>query len=419
MNRDRIFSGMAVLVILGVTGALLWQWTREPAPVPAAVMGEEQEEAFERGPQGGRLLEDGDFALEVTIFESGIPPEFRLYAYLDEMPVSPSAFDARIELTRLGGATDVFRFDPEGDYLRGLGRVREPHSFDVAIEVTHADSTHRWSYESHEGRTAIPQRVADSQGIEVEAAAEAVMTDTIELTGTIQADPGRISEVRSRFPGVVTEISKTIGDRVARGETLGMVETNESLRSIPLTAPIGGLIVDRSVQNGQITGDAPLFVISDMSEVWVYLDVFGKDLASVAVGQAARIETLNGDVIEDRIDWISPLVAHGSQSVRARITVPNPDDRLRPGQFVRASVVVDEYPVGLAVRTSALQTFRDFDVVFARVGDVYEVRMLELGRRNDAWVEVLDGLRSGEIYVTENSYLIKADIEKSGATHDH
>lgn len=419
MNRDRIVSVIAVLVVLGATIGLLWNWANAPQSVMEADSHDEHDEEFERGPNGGRLLEEGNFALEVTIFESGIPSEFRLYAYVDDVLVSPGAVDASVELSRLGGDRDVFSFSPEGDYLRGLERVREPHSFDVDIEVTHAGSSYSWSYESHEGRIAIPQRVADSQGIAVEAAGEAVIFETIDLTGTIQADPGRISEVRSRFPGIVTEVSKTIGDRVTRGETLGMVETNESLRSIPLSAPIGGLIVDRNVQNGQVTGDAPLFVISDMSEVWVYLDVFGTDLESIAIDQPVRIETLNGDVIEDAIDWISPLVAHGSQSVRARITVPNPDDRLRPGQFVRATVEIEQHPVQLAVRTSALQTFRDFDVVFARVGDVYEVRMLELGRRDADWVEVLDGLAPGEIYVTENSYLIKADIEKSGASHDH
>ena len=86
---------------------------------------------------------------------------------------------------------------------------------------------------------------------------------------------------------------------------------------------------------------------------------------------------------------------------------------------MRARVVVEETQVPLAVRRSALQTFRDFDVVYARVGDVYEVRMLELGRSDDVHIEVLGGLSEGEIYVTANSYLVKADIEKSGASHDH
>lgn len=424
MNRERIVSIVVIALIAVATGGGIAYMGRDLLPGQDSSMQDEhqdehQGEEFERGPNGGRWLVDGSFALEVTMVESGIPPEFRLYAFVDGAPISPADFDASIDLTRLGGETDEVTFSPEGAYRRGIGSIREPHSFDVDVEATHNGNSYHWSYESHEGRTAIPERVAVSQGIQTEAAGEAVIQETIELTGTIQADPGRISEVRSRFAGVVTEVSKTIGDTVGRGETLGMVETNESLRSVALNAPIGGLIVDRNVQNGQVTGDEPLFVISDMSEVWIYLDVFGKDLAAVAVGQPVRIETLSGDLIDDEIDWISPLVAHGSQSVRARITVPNPDNRLRPGQFVTATVRIDQHAVPLAVKTSALQTFRDFDVVFARVGDVYEVRMLDLGRRDAEWVEVLDGLAIGEIYVTENSYLIKADIEKAGASHDH
>jgi cobalt-zinc-cadmium efflux system membrane fusion protein len=75
--------------------------------------------------------------------------------------------------------------------------------------------------------------------------------------------------------------------------------------------------------------------------------------------------------------------------------------------------------VGLAVPLSALQRFRDFEVVFAQVGETYEVRMLSLGRRDSRSVEVLGGLAPGTVIVTDNSYLIKADIEKSGASHDH
>ena len=73
----------------------------------------------------------------------------------------------------------------------------------------------------------------------------------------------------------------------------------------------------------------------------------------------------------------------------------------------------------LAVSTNALQRFRDFDVVFAKVGDTYEVRMLELGAKDNDFIEVIGGLVPGTVYVTDNSFLIKADIEKSGASHDH
>ena len=66
-----------------------------------------------------------------------------------------------------------------------------------------------------------------------------------------------------------------------------------------------------------------------------------------------------------------------------------------------------------------IQRFRDFEVVYAKVGDAYEVRMLDIGRRTPEWTEVLGGIDAGVDYVVGNSFLIKADIEKSGASHDH
>ena len=71
------------------------------------------------------------------------------------------------------------------------------------------------------------------------------------------------------------------------------------------------------------------------------------------------------------------------------------------------------------MRTKALQPFRDFTVVYAKVGDTYEVRMLDLGRRTEEWTEVLGGIEPGATYVVDGAFLIRADIDKSGASHDH
>jgi cobalt-zinc-cadmium efflux system membrane fusion protein len=372
-----------------------------------------------RGPNGGRLLEQGGFAVELVIAEGGIPPEFHLYGYNNGVQLAVDEFSASVELGRLGGIRDTFGFIPEGDYLRGIGVVREPHSFDVYVTAEYAGNSQEWHYESYEGRTSIPERIAIDSGIVTGVAGPQRIVETIELTGTVQADPARVSEVRARFSGIVTKVLRDTGDYVNRGETLGTVETNESLRSVPVVAPISGLIVNRTIQVGQVTSDEPLFVIVDLSEVWVQLDVFGRDLGAIASGQQVLISSLDGSDFTGVIDWVSPLVAHGSQSVRARIPLENPDGALRAGQFVRARVTVAETDVPLAVRRSALQTFRDFDVVYAKVGDTYEVRMLQLGLKDEDYIEVLNGLSPDEIYVTGNSYLVKADIEKSGASHDH
>jgi membrane fusion protein, heavy metal efflux system len=121
---------------------------------------------------------------------------------------------------------------------------------------------------------------------------------------------------------------------------------------------------------------------------------------------------------ETVVDALLPLATRG-QSVVVRASLPNPDGRWRPGMTVTAHVIVAEKPVPIAVKESGLQRFRDFTVVFAQVGETYEVRMLELGDRDGENVEVLAGIKPGTRYVAEQSYLIKADIEKSGASHDH
>jgi cobalt-zinc-cadmium efflux system membrane fusion protein len=192
------------------------------------------------------------------------------------------------------------------------------------------------------------------------------------------------------------------------------------LQDYQVKAPINGLIVKRDVQLGEATGNEPLFIIVDLSDVWVELDIFVHDLALIRQGQSVLVETLDDKYqVSAIIDWVSPLTAHASQSVRARVTVPNKDGALRPGQFIRGHVTVARHAISLAVRQSALQRFREFQVVFARFDDTYEVRMLDLGRQNRDWAEVLGGIEPGTSYVTQNSYLIKADIEKSGASHDH
>ncbi|MEO7935837.1 MAG: efflux RND transporter periplasmic adaptor subunit, partial [Dokdonella sp.] len=198
-----------------------------------------------------------------------------------------------------------------------------------------------------------------------------------------------------------------------------VVEGNESMRSYPVTAPFDGIVLARNTNIGDVAGDNTLIEMADLAEVWVELHAIGKDAARLAPGQRVQIDSATGDAqAETVIQTLLPLATRG-QSVVARASLPNPEGHWRPGMTVSANVTVSEKEVPLAVKETGLQRFRDFTVVFAQVGDFYEVRMLELGVRDGESVEVLDGLKPGTRYVTEQSYLIKADIEKSGASHDH
>jgi cobalt-zinc-cadmium efflux system membrane fusion protein len=373
----------------------------------------------EAGPHGGRLLEDGDFALELAIFEAGVPPEYHAWATVDGRAVTPNDVALTVELARLGGAVDRIAFAPQGEFLRSTTTVEEPHSFDVTVVARHAGTEHRFEYESYEGRTTIAGDVARAAGIATATAGPGTIRDELVLYGSIAPDATRVRAVHARFPGVIRNVARNVGDAVRAGETLATIESNESLQSYSVTAPIAGTITARHAAAGEQTDADALFEIADFSSVWAELDVFSRDRARLAVGLPVAVTADDGAAAEGTVAYLAPVGNRASQSVTARVVLDNADGRWAPGQFVEGRVTIGTAPVELAVPLAALQRFREFDVVFAQVGDTYEVRMLDLGRRDAQFVEVLDGLAPGTTFVIDNSYLIKADIEKSGASHDH
>lgn len=385
---------------------------------PTATEGAAEAE-FERGPNNGRLLTDGDFTLELAIFEAGVPPEFHAWATSGEAALAPSDVDLNVELRRLGGEVDRIGFSPQGAYLRGNATVHEPHSFDVTVVARHAGREHRFEYESYEGRTTIAADVARDAGIGTSVAGAGTISDELVLYGAIAPDATRVRTVHARFPGVIRSVSRNVGDSVRSGDALATIESNESLQTYTVAAPIGGTITARHAAPGEQTDADPLFEIADFSSVWAELDVFSRDRARLKTGLPVLVTTDDDTAATGSIDYLAPVGDRASQRVTARVTLDNADARWTPGRFVEGRVTIGTTPVELAVPLSALQRFRDFEVVFAQVGDVYEVRMLTLGRRDARFVEVLAGLAPGTVFVTDNSYLIKADIEKAGASHDH
>ena len=375
---------------------------------------------YERGPHNGRMLRDGDFALELTVFEDGIPPEYRLYVYRDDKPLPPGQVQASVTIRRLDGEVTTFSFRPEQDYLRANATLVEPHSFDVAVTAIEGSRRHQWRFPSYEGRTTITAEAARAAGIETATAGPAEIGETLEIIGRVELDPSGSAEVGAKYPGPVMAVYRNVGDRVSRGTLLARVESSYSLQTYSVFAPISGVITQRNTNVGDVAGSEPMFVISDPSRTVATFPIFPRDVEKVRPGQAVQIKPLEGErsqvsVIRDFL----PLAQVQTQTVTARAALPNPGGLWRPGMAVRGVVTVDSRTVPLAVRSEAIQQFRDFRVVFAKIGNTYEVRMLELGQEGPEWTEVLGGLKPGTVYAAKNSYVIKADIDKSGASHDH
>ena len=385
------------------------------APSEAVAAGD-----YERGPHGGRMLRSGDFALELTVFEEGVPPRYRVYPYLDDKPISPLKVNMNVAVSRLGGRIDRFSFRPKEAFLEAEGVLIEPHSFDVAVTATQDGRRHGWKFPSYEGRTVIAAEAAEAGGVKVEQAGPASLGETITLAGRVELQPQGRTEVRAKYPGPVITMTKSIGDPVRRGETIARVESSYSLQTYSIPAPMSGVIVERNANPGSVAGEQPLYVIADPSRLHAEFFLYPRDAERVRPGQSVEIKSLAGDQRTlSTIEVIPPSMDAATQTSVAHVVLPNAGGQWRPGMGVEGTVTVGQNAAPLAVRTRALQPFRDFTVVFAKVGNTYEVRMLELGRKTPEWTEVLGGLEPGTTYVTDGAFLVRADIEKSGASHDH
>ncbi len=405
--RIFLFSQMLVIGVISSAGYVLASETQM------------QEAEPEKGPNRGRMLRDGSFAVELAIVETGVPPEFRIWITDDGKTINPSQVDITIQLQRLGNVTDNINFSVENDYLRGDTVVYEPHSFVVLLTADYQGKSYQWQYDNFEGRTRIANNIAQALDIKTEITGPATLHETVRVYGKLVLPPNAKRKIQARFDGVIKNMHVALGDYVKKGQTLITVESNESLKSYQITAPIDGVISQQLASEAEQTSARTLLELTSQEVLVAELAVFPTDVPSIKKFAPVEIN-ING------FDHGLTSVVSGSKSTlrndQARIflaEVRNTDATLTEGMFVSADIEIATVDTPLAVKREGLQAFRDFTVVYAKFGEEYEVRMLELGMQAGEWVEVLGGIAPGTEYVTENSYIIKADIEKSGASHDH
>ena len=286
----------------------------------------------------------------------------------------------------------------------------DDHADDGLEDEAHADDA-----------TTIAADIADDVGIRVAPAAAGTIADQHEVQGLLTTLESGNARVTARFPGPIRRLHAEVGDRVRAGQALATIESNLSLSTYTVAAPISGTVLARNASVGQSAGEgAVLYEIAELSTLWVDLHVFGRDADHLAAGSPVTISRLgDGATADTRIDRVLPGTATASQSTIARATLDNADGQWRPGSAVRAMVTVSTQPADLVVPLTALQQMDGRDVVFVREGDLYEKRVVTLGRRDARQVEIVDGVAVGEDVVIAQSYTIKADLEKAGAGHAH
>ena len=287
----------------------------------------------------------------------------------------------------------------------------------LAPATTRTVATEKSEKEEHSEGVAMSDAKVAAAEIELAKAAPAVLHDSLLLNGMVQANQESLVQVTPRFPGVVREVRKRIGDRVEKGDVLAIVESNQSLTPYELKAALAGTIIDRQTTLGEyVSEQKPAFVIADLSTVWVDFSVYRRDLGRVRVGDQILIDPADGGPkIEANISYVSPVGSSETQSALARAVVPNGDQRLRPGLFATGRLILSAKKVAVAVKSSALQSLENRTVVFVRDGEKFEARDVEIGERDPDFVEVTFGVLEGDLYAAKNSFIVKAELAKGGA----
>lgn len=446
-----------------------------------------------RGPHGGKLFTQAGFGLELSIFETDVPPEFRIYLYREGRPVPPEQAKVKVRLERLGRPPELFDFAAEKDYLKGSTTVEEPHSFFGTIEASIAGQALEFKFEQAEGRVQISEEQLKRNGVDIAVAGPARIRSSLQLLGEIRLNQDATVFVTPRLAGIVEAVRANAGDRVRKGQVLAVIssqaladqrsevlaaqkrlalakttferekrlweekisaeqdyllarqayqeleiavesarqklgslgvapgESTQGLTRYEIRSPIDGVVTDKKISIGEVLKeDAPIYQVADLSSVWVELTVPAKDVNALKVGDAATVQS-SAFVAQAtaRLSYVGALVGEQSRNATARLLLPNPKGLWRPGLPVTVDLTSDEVAVPVAVLAEGVQSLGGGPVVFGRYGQLFEARPVETGRSDGRYVEVLKGLTAGERYAAKNSFLVKADIGKAGASHDH
>ena len=376
-----------------------------------------------RGPRGGRLFRAEAHTLELTINDEGPEPVMQAWWYGPGMrAVRPSGESLAVDLTRFTGRIDHITFRVDGEHFHSNVGIAEPHSFRAEVRLTAAGKVHRWTYEQEEGRVELAPEALASAGIDVGVAGSARLGIFEEAPGEVHLDRDRVIEVHARYPGTLRSLRKRLGDSVRKGDVLAVVQSSESLADYVIVAPQGGSVIAQGAAAGQVVGsDDVLLTVADLSTVWVDFPIYSQNLGRIRPGRKAVVTAASGPAAAagGTVRYVGPLLEQDTRVSFGRISLANPDRRWQPGMFVSVRVTVEDVAVAVAVPEDAIVRSAMGPAVFRARGTTFESQPVAVGRTDLTTTEVLTGLEAGDTIVVRNAFLLKAELGKSEARHDH
>lgn len=275
--------------------------------------------------------------------------------------------------------------------------------------------------QSAEGYIAISAEMIKTVDITSITATSGEIKQRITLYGTSTTEPSAVSQVRARFPGIITKLSANVGDKVKKGQLIAEIESNNSLTRYSIHAAISGVITQRNANPGELANEQVLLTIEDHQKLWLELQLFATQQSKVAIGQSVQI-SMDNQIADSVISQLLPSQKDSrinSPFSIARVPIDNTQGNWYVGNLLSGSVVINKKSVSLLIDNRAIQVMEGKKVIFVKSEQGFEVRVISLGLSDRQFSQVLSGLKQNEIYAVKNSYLLKAELEKSSAEHHH
>lgn len=302
------------------------------------------------------------------------------------------------------------------------GPYSAPRVATAANEYGHDEGRDEHDEDHHdEGVVNLNASQMEEFGVEVTRAGSGQITTYVVLPGEVLPNADRVAHIVPRYAGIVKEVRKRVGDKVETGDILAVVESSETLTAYQLQTLLGGTVIAKHITRGEaVTRESQAFVIADLSDVWIELSIYQRDLTRVKVGQRVLISRGHHlPDVEGTISYVSPVVDEDTRTSLARLVVENSGGSWRPGMFVTGRVAINAIDVAIALPLTALQTIKGRTVVFVQDDDGFEPRDVTLGRTSSTHAEVLSGLSAGEHYVAEGGFILKAEFGRSELSEGH
>ncbi|MCK5125611.1 MAG: efflux RND transporter periplasmic adaptor subunit [candidate division Zixibacteria bacterium] len=293
----------------------------------------------------------------------------------------------------------------------------------------HSESDDHDDHSDHEGDELTVELTPDAvklAGITFSKVKHGRIGRTVELPGEIGFNEDRLAHIVPRFAGIVLRVNCRVGDYIEKGMVVAVVESNESMNSYSITAPISGWVIERHLTLGEfVSEENSIFVIADLSTVWVNLAVYPKDANRIKKGKTAIIKSIGtGSTTTGTIEYVTPIIDPRTRSLTARITLPNPDNVWRPGSFVQATITTEAGRESLVVEKNAVQYLDGESVVFVADGpNKFRPVVVVTGDIDANYTQITMGLNEGTKYVSTGAFELKAKIVTSNldahAGHGH